>query len=110
MLENIKMFGEILTILLGTVIIISTFFIVIDAIPIMGGKIERLLSKIGNGKVSLSKNEILKALPPSERLELLAGWIDALHPNDKNTEVQDDLRTWAKNLRKLKEKLNKLDN
>jgi hypothetical protein len=41
------------------------------------------------------------ALPLPERLELLAGWFDKCYqgPNKGGTEVQSDLRTWAKRIR-----------
>ena len=34
----------------------------------------------------------------SEKLRLLADWFDMKYPNDKNPEVQDDLRRIADNL------------
>ena len=41
------------------------------------------------------------ALPPPERLELLAEWFDKCYqgPNNEGTEVQSDLRTWAYRIR-----------
>lgn len=102
MLENIKFFAEIIILILGTVTVISAFFIAINIVA----KVDEFFSKKSGDDVGISKKEILKSLPPPERLEVLASWIDALHPNDKNVEVQNDLRTWANNLRKLKEKLN----
>jgi hypothetical protein len=42
------------------------------------------------------------ALPPPERLELLAEWFDKCYYNPScsgETKVQDDLRLWAKRIR-----------
>lgn len=41
----------------------------------------------------------IKELPNPNKLELLADYIDMVWKNDKNFEVQTELRTWAKNIR-----------
>ena len=38
---------------------------------------------------------LVEALPPPEKLTLLALWIDAKYPGDTEPQVQRDLRTWA---------------
>ena len=49
------------------------------------------------GQIALLK----KVLPDSEKLDLLASWIDAQYPDVPNVEVQNDLREWARTIRKL---------
>lgn len=44
-------------------------------------------------------------LPDPNKLETLADWLDLQYPNDKNTEVQCDLRLWASSLRKINENI-----
>lgn len=48
------------------------------------------------------KEELWRAVPPPEKLELLADWIDAKYPNDAAPEVQVDLRAWAAAIRRCK--------
>lgn len=45
------------------------------------------------------KIKLKELLPESEKLELLANWIDSMYPNDKDPEVQTDLRIWTNNIR-----------
>lgn len=43
--------------------------------------------------------DMIKVLPPPERLEELADFIDSKFPNDLEPEMQTDLRTWAQSIR-----------
>lgn len=42
--------------------------------------------------------ELEAALPPADRLALLADWIDTEYPNDSDSEAQRDLRRWAQRI------------
>lgn len=44
-------------------------------------------------------------LPDPNALEILADWLDLQYPNDRNPEIQCDLRLWASNLRKINAKI-----
>ena len=44
-------------------------------------------------------NTLKEAVPPPDKLELLAKWFDFKYKDDENPEVQEDLRRWANNLR-----------
>lgn len=39
---------------------------------------------------------LVEAIPPPDRLRLLADWIDAKYPGDADPEIQRDLRRWAR--------------
>ncbi len=44
-------------------------------------------------------------LPDPVRLEIIAEWVEMVTKSvDGHTEVQDDLRKWAKNIREAQEK------
>lgn len=45
-------------------------------------------------------DELMDGLPPPEKLEMLADWLDIKTPEQGN-EVQVDLRKWASNIRKV---------
>ena len=44
-----------------------------------------------------------EALPDPDKLEILARWFDWNFEDDQNPEVQDDLRKWAKKIRRALE-------
>ena len=44
-----------------------------------------------------------EALPDPRRLEILAAWFDLNFKDDRNPEVQNDLREWAKKIRRALE-------
>ena len=48
---------------------------------------------------------ISKKLPCSEKLRLLAKWIDKKYPDDIDPEAQNDLRKWADNIDKIIKKI-----
>lgn len=50
------------------------------------------------------EKEHLKLLPPIDKLELLAEWIDSKYPNDPNPEVQEEIRQWVKNIKTIRQR------
>lgn len=44
-------------------------------------------------------DEAERLLPPPDKLEMLADWIDVKYPDDDDPEVQLDLRRWARDIR-----------
>ena len=52
----------------------------------------------GLGNAMQFETSSLGFLTDSEKLRLLADWFDMKYPNDKNPEVQNDLRRIADNL------------
>lgn len=49
----------------------------------------------------MNTKSICDLLPDPLKLVLLADWIDLHYPNDPNTEIQEDLRKWANNIKLL---------
>jgi hypothetical protein len=49
------------------------------------------------------QKELREALPDPDKLENLAYWIDVKYPDDKDPQVQRDLRKWASTARQALE-------
>lgn len=55
-------------------------------------------------KALLARAERLEeSLPDPHKLEILAAWFDLNFKDDRNPEVQNDLREWAKKIRRALE-------
>lgn len=49
--------------------------------------------------MQLSVAKLQRLLPDPDKLELLADWLDVKYPDDNDSQVQLDLRRWARGIR-----------